>query len=119
MLTDALSDALTLRLFKNDYTPVAASVAGDFTEADFGGYAEKPLAANDWSAPATNAEGKAESEQPEQSWTNTSAVPQTVYGVYVVDGDGNVRWAERFASPQSIEQNSEIHFTPKFRLFSA
>ena len=33
---------LTLKSFRNDYTPVDASVAGDFTVANFTSYVDKP-----------------------------------------------------------------------------
>jgi len=35
------ANTLRVRIFKNNYTPVALSVVGDFTEADYSGYASQ------------------------------------------------------------------------------
>lgn len=43
---------LTLRLFKNDFTPTETSVVGDLTEATFTGYAAISLASGDWTISA-------------------------------------------------------------------
>src|SRR5437867_6622616 len=42
------NEDLTLKLYKNNYTPVEGSVAGDFTEATFTGYAAVTLARGSW-----------------------------------------------------------------------
>jgi hypothetical protein len=41
-------DQLVLRLYTNDYTPVAGSTTGSFTEAVGGGYAALVLSGSDW-----------------------------------------------------------------------
>ena len=52
MLKDALNtdESYTLKLFKNDYTPVAASTEVSFTEAAFTDYAAKALTRAGWGA---------------------------------------------------------------------
>ena len=62
MLKDTLStdENFILHLYKNSYTPVAASTSTDFTEADFTNYVNKTLARATWRA-AVTVSGKAES----------------------------------------------------------
>ena len=76
---------LTLKLYKNDYTPVDGSVASDFTAADFTGYSDKSLARGTWTDATTNGNGKAEMSYTAQSWDASSS--QTVYGYYIVSDD--------------------------------
>jgi hypothetical protein len=86
--------ALTLKLFRNDYTPVKGSVAGDFTEANFSGYSGG-VALGGWSAPAIVG-GRAVSTANTVTQThNGGATSNNIYGYYVVDAGGVVWWAER------------------------
>ena len=107
-----------LRLYKNSYSPVAATVVGDFTEADFTNYVEKTIARGDWASPST-VTNKAESSVTAQSWT-CGATGNTVYGYYVVGStSGTCLWAEEFASPRILADGDILNLTPKFNLSSA
>lgn len=114
-LTKILTPALTIRLYSNNYVPVAASVAGSFTEVVGGGYAAKPLTFANWviasGAPST-------ASYPAQTWTFTGPTnaPGNVYGYYVTrDSDGLLLWAERFvAVPFVPVAGSVITVTPVF-----
>ncbi len=102
MLTDYLTSAsYRLRLYQNNYTPVAASVLGDFTAATFSGYAQATLAAGipPWSTPADDGAGRALSFSTLITFANsTGAVGNNIYGYYIVDAGGTkLFWAERFA----------------------
>lgn len=104
---------LSLRLYKNDYTPVAASVLADFTEATFMGYFRRDLARADWSTPVTVL-GRARSEHGTAAltWTNSGA-SQTVYGYFIVDpGTAIVWWAERFNVPRVVPNGGQLVLQP-------
>jgi len=90
----AYFDSLVLHLYKNNYTPIDTSVVGDFTSADFDGYAS--IALGPWGAPYTNGAGKAETDETVRTFTMTGAVtPNTIYGYTVQTAGGALVWAER------------------------
>ena len=106
MLKDtSVTAAYILRLFQNDYTPVATSSDGDFTEATFTNYAEVTLARATWNAAVTNGSGKAESSygSAPQSWT-CGATGNTVYGYWIetTDVTPTILWAERFGTSRVL-----------------
>jgi hypothetical protein len=84
--TTSTPENLTLKLFKNDYTPTATSTAGDFTEADFTSYTAKTLSRGTWQSPST-VSGKATIAYytAPQTWT-CGATGNTIYGYYVGAG---------------------------------
>ena len=104
-----------LKLYKNNYTPVEGSVAGDFTEATFTGYAAVNLARGSWTV-ATVA-GLTTAAYAQQAFT--SSADQTLeneYGYFVVGATSGVLWwAERFTgAPFPIQFNGDqINVTPK------
>lgn len=90
--------ALTVRLFKNNYTPVEGSVAADFTTPDYNGYAAQ-VAAN-WTA-AHTVGVKAQTEADPLIFSHTAgATSNTIYGYFVQPAnDATAVWyAERFAT---------------------
>lgn len=101
---------LQLRLFKNNYTPVNGSVNADFTEADFDGYAEISLVS--WDDPFIGGDGKAKIEHPTQTFTDTgNTTPNDIYGyyvTYVISGTTYVLMAERFVTPQVMEEAGDL-----------
>jgi len=92
----------TLKLYTNDYTPLDSSTAGSFTVATGGGYADKALTNGSWTPSQVG--GIQQVAYAQQVFTFTGALTgnPTLYGYYVVDGDGVLVYAERFA----------INFTP-------
>lgn len=84
-----------IRLFKNNFTPTGASVAADFTEADFDGYASQTVVA--WGAGFLNGSNQGEIDHAIKTWTATGgATPNTIYGYYLTrDSDGKVYYSER------------------------
>lgn len=89
-----------VELYKNDYTPVAGSIASNFTRCDFPGYAG--LAAS-FGAVAINAGGQAEMTSALLTFTQTAAQVSTVYGYAVVNNTGTeVLFAERFGTPINL-----------------
>jgi hypothetical protein len=92
---------LKVKLYKNNFSPVGATVPADFTEADFTGYAAQnvppltPVFLND----SNQAEFDATAIN---IWTATDAVsPNTIYGYYVEDTTAGpvLLWAEKFDTP--------------------
>lgn len=106
-----------VRLYRNDYTPVDASVLADFTEANFSGYAEQ--ASGGYSFPLTVG-GKAQTTGTPKEFThNGGATANDIYGFYVVNNAGTkVLWAERIASaPVAMSANGhKLIVTPQLTL---
>jgi len=122
MLKDLLGvttpGALTLKLYMNDVTPGDTDTAVTYTEMSGQGYASKALAAGSWVV-AQNA-GVAEATYAKQTWTFTGGAAVPVYGYYVVDAGGVLRWSERFVATYSAEfANDAVSVTPKFTFSSA
>src|SRR3972149_6191091 len=72
---------LSLRLYKNDKTPVEADTEADYTQADYAGYAAVTLTGSSW----TVTEGAPTiATFAQQSFTRSSTgAAQTVYGYYL------------------------------------
>jgi len=104
-----------IRLFNNDYTPVAASEIADFSECDETGYAEQNLTGTEYTITPGETTG-ASAEHPQVTFEFTEAA--NVYGYFVVNPAGTkVLWAERFASaPYEITTAGEIRVTPTVTL---
>lgn len=97
-----------LKLFINDITPNKATVAADFSEASFTGYAFKALSGASWTV--TERTSDAIATYAAQTFTRTaSGAPQTAYGYYVVQAtSGIVMFAERFPNPQVVQFNGDF-----------
>lgn len=93
--------ASTLKLFQNDFAPTRFSVAADFTEATFTGYA---AVAQAWAVgPYVNGAGQVEMQSASHNWTPTDGVnPNTIYGWYLVATGGDVICAQRFDNPRAM-----------------
>lgn len=108
-----------LHLYVNNYTPDDSSVAGNFTEASFPGYASITL--NTWGTPFTNGSNKGEIDETDRVFTRTAgAGSQDVYGYYITTGPGVLGWAERNPSgPVTIATTGDIYAVlPRFTLNS-
>lgn len=94
-----------LRLYKNDYTPVAGSTAADFTEADYSGY---EFQTPGFTTPFTeNGEAKALSGGV-LFVHNGGGTSNTIYGYYFVWPDPDiVIYAERFDSSKSMGNSAD------------
>jgi len=92
-------EACKLRLFKNDYTPVAGTTLANLTEADFSTYANQNC--NSWASPITDVAGKAFTIEQVHQWvlSSTPATGNTIYGYYFTRASGALVFAERFAVP--------------------
>jgi len=90
-----------IHLFKNDITPAADDVIGDYTECDFAGYAS--IVFSCW-GDGTLDVNTAEITSCTVSWTATGDTDpaQSAYGYYLTDSAGNLIGAERFASARDM-----------------
>jgi len=121
MLKDALSvdESYTLKLFKNDYTPVAASTGVSFTEATFTNYVAKTLTRAGWGAATTISNAASSTYGSAQTWT-CGASGEIIYGYYIVaTTSAKVLWAERFATPRTLASTDVLSITPVITLNSA
>lgn len=92
-------------LYKNDYTPVPASIRSNFITADFTGHV---LKAANFGASAINANGQAQTVSDLMTWTKTAGAAQTVYGYFVSNGaDVWLLFAERFGTPINLNLNGD------------
>jgi hypothetical protein len=104
MLGRTTLEQLTLRLYVNDFTPIDASTAANFTQASGSGYAAAALTAGSWTVTAGN---PATATYPQVTFTFTGALGN-VYGYYVTKADGTVIFAERFTTaPFNIALNGD------------
>ena len=106
---------LFLRLFSNDITPSIADTLGSYTEVTGGGYAEKTLTGGSW----TISNGIATYASQLFTFTGTTGGSGQVYGYYVVDGAGVVRFAERFSEsqiPYTVINGSTIRINPRYQI---
>ena len=104
ILDDASADADelngTLHLYQNDYTPLTSSVAGDFTECTFSGYAAYDFAAGgqNWPSAGLDGSNNAQSVHTDVEFEhNGGATANDVYGYYMLDGGGDFICGERYA----------------------
>jgi hypothetical protein len=107
-----------IKLFSNDYTPVATSTEANMTEVSGGGYSTQSLTAATWGITGTNP--TTASYGATISFTFTGA-PTTnggyVYGYYAVarsgTNAGKMLWGDRFTNAPIIIANNgdEIRIT--------
>lgn len=95
------------RLYKNNVTPTIDSTGATFTEATFPGYAEKTAVA--FPAAAIGLDNRAFSTAPSQTYVrNVTGAQELIYGYYVLDGGGNLLWAEKFGAAVAMTANGDF-----------
>ena len=88
-----LADEIKLRLGKNNITVGKSTVIGDFTEADFTGYAAVSIT---WGTVAVDGSHNAYSDITPITFTRSSgATSNTIYTWYVTNSAGSVLYAGR------------------------
>lgn len=120
---NAGAENLSLRLFKNNFTPGLTSTGADFTVATFTGYANITLtssqAAGTWAVPTSSTPYALSTYGTLASWTATT--DQTIYGWYLVGAtSGKVYAAQLFSSPRVLvgAQSDTITLTSKLQVTS-
>jgi hypothetical protein len=113
-LLGAYGNTLQLCLYQNNYTPAAGDTLANYTEATFAGYTRQAI--SNWipsTLAASVATSNADQKQFQRSATGTA---QTIYGYFVLDGTGNLLFAERDpAAPITLTAQGDTYLiTPKF-----
>lgn len=102
----------TIHLYKNNLTPGPATVIGDFQEADFSNYSNKPT--NNPVITFPDGDNRAVSTWDSQTFLKNGATGNTIFGYYVLDNGQNLLWAEKFdASIAMTVDGAFITLTPK------
>lgn len=117
VLKDAAPEALTLKLYSNNYDAVEGSIAGNFTEVSGGGYAAKSLTRAGWNSASTAAGVSSSTYGTAQTWSFTGTV--AVVGYFLVGTtSGTVYWAERLyaGAGQTFNNGDSLTVTPKITL---
>lgn len=112
----ALRD-MSLRLYQNDYTPVEASIVGNFTVATFTGYASQTLATGDWTITPGAPTAAACAQKTFTSSAGSQSQP--IYGYYLVTVTDEIFIAgERFSDgPYTVVNNGDaVKVTPNITL---
>lgn len=106
----------TCRLFKNDYHPVAGIAIGDLTQADFTGYSAVTMTGV-WNAVsvAANVASTTRSVPVDFTVDPSFATSQIIYGYYLTDSGGALRFAVRFQSPRTLFAFDKLTVTPVAR----
>lgn len=110
----ASQENLLVKLFKNDYTPVATTDSTDLTVADYDSYADGTMVTGSWGAAATDGTGSAVISYGSNFVFDGTGSTNTVYG-YWVEGQtsGDVYWAERLSNAVTVGGGSSFTITPK------
>jgi hypothetical protein len=118
-LTASWAGGRSIGLFQNNWTPRHDSVISEVTPATFSGYSGlQPITG--WSASAIYLES-ALAGAAGLVWThNGGGVNNWIFGYYVVDGSGNLRWAElNPAGPVAMVTAGQLYaVTPQFSVGS-
>jgi hypothetical protein len=103
-----------LHLYKNDLTPVEATVIGNITESTETGYVPITLTGASWSV--TQLSGITTGVYSKQTFAFATAA--TVYGYYVTTTSNQLLWVERFSNgPFPIDSSGgNIKVTPQVEL---
>lgn len=88
-----VADGYQIGLFGNDWVPGDEDTIEAVEPCTFGGY-EGLRALIDWESPEWD-EGRAKVSHPPVVWECDGSASGTIYGYYVVDGEGALAWAER------------------------
>jgi hypothetical protein len=105
-----------LRLYTTNHAPDLEDTLATYTaiEAAFGGYAS--ILCNAWAAAALNASDDAETDEIVRVFTATGAgLPVTVYGVFYVDVNGALAYAELFQNSVTLNiAGNTVAYQPVF-----
>lgn len=102
-----------IELYSNNYTPVDASVIGDFTPATFTGAGPITVGPADWDAPVVVSDVGEISLTVPPSWTHGGGASQIVYGWFMYGHDTlNMFAAQRFDVARNMTSGSTETLDP-------
>jgi len=102
-----------VKLYKNNLTPDRDTVLGDFTEADFSGYAAET--SSTWAAIGTTAHLRGYGALGVTFNRGVGATDNDIYGYFITTADGaTLLWSERFSGgPYTLDTPGQsIVFSP-------
>jgi hypothetical protein len=114
-LTGGILDDAKVHLYKTAVIPTVESVLGDFTEADYTGYAAQTVAS--WGNPFQDIDGKVKMVGPTQQYQPTATtVTNTIYGYYVTNAGSTVLiYAKQLDQPIALVTTiTALLLTPEF-----
>jgi hypothetical protein len=115
-LKTASPEALTLKLYSNNYDAVNGSTAANFTEATIAGYSAKALTRAGWNAAVSGNPSSSTYGTPQTfNFTGTGAI----VGYYIVGTTSTtIYWAERLyaTTGQTFNNGDSLTITPKITL---
>ena len=117
-LLTAYGNTMQLCLFQNNITPVGSDTLATYQEATFPGYVRQAITG--W-LPSTVAASVATSNATQVSFQRSATgTAQTIFGYFVLDGSGNLLFAERDpAAPITLTNQGDTYLiTPKFTYLS-
>lgn len=96
-----------ITLFTNDVNPGKGATIGDFTLATFNGSALKAIT---WLGAFANSNGDAETLSGLETFSTDGVIPETVYGIVIVDGVAPtlLRWYARFDAPIALTTAGQL-----------
>ena len=103
-----VSDARHVHLYANQRTPTRHDGAEDFIEVDGGGYKSVEIDPSGWEVKDNN--GGTFAKYPVITWRFTGAAGY-IYGLYVTDSVGQLRWAEMLDPGPFLAANPGDFFT--------
>jgi hypothetical protein len=117
-LTGTLLAGALVHLYTNNYTPIAASVLGDFTELASSSYTSQEVLS--WGTPVLGGDGYYTTTGGAVTFNNTSGSTWTAaYGYFITDETGTVLVsAALFASPIAVVAGGNLPFSPIYALGS-
>jgi hypothetical protein len=107
---------VSLKLFTNNINPSDTDIAATYTEAAGGGYAAKTLTAANFTI--STVAGISQAAYALQTYTFTGALTASasVYGWYLVDGDGVLICAQKSDTVITPANGSQVLVTPTYQL---
>lgn len=95
-----------MRLYQNNFTPGTGTLTGDFTEANFDGYASITVAAyNPVALDPVSGDYFISNATPLVFTDTGNTTPNTIYGWYLTDAGGETIDCGRFDAPVVMDAN--------------
>ncbi len=91
-----IADNWDLKLFENNHTPDVGDTVADYDEVSGGGYADFDLDKAEFTVTPGDPAQALYSDFLDFLFTGATDAPSTVYGYYIIDGNGDLIGAERF-----------------------
>ncbi len=110
-------DSFSCHLFQNDYVPIDPTVLGDLEECDFDGYEAVGFDPADFGTATFDPYVAQIIHGTFLNFTADTVIAesQTAYGYFVLDGDDNLLWVERWEVPFLFEASSVLNMKPALR----